>query len=219
HSRGYNWIQHYTDAKYSVWEAEGNPNYDANLEYDNNIMEEINSGDTLKYLSLIPSAANSAGIELINGPYYVQEVKYYVSQYDNLDIIKYRADFRLMLKTYPFYPLIEDNQEDTFCVIQVSQSKVSTTGGWHLSCTDVIKERVLKRSVFPHLNNFYDFSFDNNPILADYTLDNNSCDSIDIYPHPVPVFHSYQGTDSIVPGPRWGREYIQFKVIWKGNQK
>ncbi|HSL89469.1 MAG TPA: hypothetical protein VK870_09215 [Ignavibacteriaceae bacterium] len=209
-----NWIQHYTDAKYSVWEAEGNPNHDANLEYKANVMDEITSGDTLKYLKLKPSAAGLQDTALVYGPFYSQEVKYLTSQDGNLDLVRYTAEYRLKLEINQQYPPIEDNPEDTICVIQVTQSSVGT-GPWRLTCTDTIKQRVLKRSDFSQLNQFYEFKLDPNNPLYDYTLETKYCDSAVIGPQHH-TFHSrFETTDDFIG--RWHRNYIEFKVIWKGN--
>src|SRR5690606_34662439 len=154
-SIGYNWIQHYTDARYSIWEAEGNNNFDVNLEYDVSKMEEKNSGDTLKYIKLKPSAANLQNIELIKGPYYSQDVKYLASQDNILQIIRYRPEFRLKLEYNPYNPPVEDNPEDTICIIQITHS--TYLGGEFLNCTEIIKERAINRGDFLQLNTFQNF--------------------------------------------------------------
>ncbi len=214
-SAGYNYIQHYTDAKYSVWEAEGNDNYDVNLEYNSSVMDELTDGDTT-FLKLKHTAAGLQDTELITGPYYSQDVKYLASQDNVLQIVRYLAEFRLKLEHNPYYP-ISDDPEDTICVIQVTKSKVPTA--WTISCTDTIKERVLRREDFAQLNRFYDFLF--HPVFdsAYYTLENNLCDCPDLGPEPQYTFHSYFSSDTLVPGPRWIKPYIQLKVIWKGDQQ
>ncbi len=213
-SAGYNYIQHYTDAKYSVWEAEGNDNYDVNLEYNSSVMDELTDGDTT-FLKLKHTAAALQDTALIFGPYYSQDVKYLASQDSVLQIIEYLAEFSLKLEHNPYYP-ISDDPEDTICVIQVTQSSVPTA--WIISCTDTIKERVLRREDFAQLNRFYNFLLHPDPDSANYTLENDICDSPDLGPPPVYTFHSYFSSDTLVPGPRWIKPYIQLKVIWKGDQ-
>jgi hypothetical protein len=216
-----NWIQHYTDAKYSVWEAEGNPAYDANLEYDSDVMEPKTSGDTLKYIKLKPAFSAQQNIELIKGPYYIQDVNYYASNNDTLKIVPYFASFRLMLEENPLYSdTVQVTESEPICIIQVTQSYIAntTTTPWQLGCEYPIKERTLTRADFEELNLFYEFRLDPDNPLFDYRLDSDSCQSapasqeIDQY-----TFHSYLGYGEPVPGPRTSRKYIQFKVIWLGK--
>ncbi len=211
-----NYIQHYTDAKYSVWEAEGNDNYDVNLERNNLKTELIPNGDSTS-VRRIGTITNSVDT-LIKGPYYCQDVKYLASNDNTLRLIEYRAEFRLKLEENPNYPPpIDDNPEDTICVIQVTQSSVSTTGGWHLDCTDVIKERGITLGEFNQLNKFQGFLLHANPDSVNYTLETNYCDSTTSDPSPIYTFQSSFRADGLLPGPRWIRSYIQFKVIWKGK--
>ena len=218
-----NWIQHYTDAKYSVWEAEGNPAYDANLEYDSDVMEPKTSGDTLKYIKLKPEFSAEHNIELIKGPYYIQDVNYYASNSDTLDMVKYTASFRLMLEENPLYSdTVQVTESEPICIIQVTQSYIAntTTTPWQLGCEYPIKERTLTRADFEELNSFDNFYFHTELDSAFYTLESDSCQSapasqeIDQY-----TFHSYLGYGEPVPGPRTSRKYIQFKVIWLGKQQ
>ncbi len=211
-----NWIQHYTDAKYSVWEAEGNDNYDANLEHDDLKTEVIPNGDSTS-VRRIGTIANSVDT-LIKGPYYCQDVKYLASQNGTLLKVEYTANFRLKLEENPNYPPpIDDNPEDTICVIQVTQSSVAVENSvWFLDCTDVIKERGITLGEFNQLNQFQDFRLDPNNTY-DYTLETNYCDSATIFLPEQHTFLSYLGMEELPPGPRWIREYIQFKVIWKGK--
>ena len=218
-----NWIQHYTDAKYSVWEAEGNPAYDANLEYDADVMEPKTSGDTLKYIKLKPDFSGEHNIELIKGPYYIQDVNYYASNNDTLKIVPYLASFRLMLEENPLYlDTVQVQGSEPICVIQVTQSYIAntTTTPWQLGCEYPIEDRTLTRADFEELNRFYEFRLDPDNPLFDYRLDSDSCQSapasqeIDQY-----TFHSYLGYGEPVPGPRTSRKYIQFKVIWLGKQQ
>jgi hypothetical protein len=215
-----NWIQHYTDAKYSVWEAEGNDNYGANLIFYNSEMEDsvmvVRGSGSNRYLRLSPSAASLQDTTLIWGPYYSQDVKYLTSQDGILRVIPYLAEFGLKLEHNPYNPPVEDNPEDTICVIQVTQSSVGT-GPWRLTCTDVIKEREITRGDFQQLNVFQNFLFHNTLDSAYYTLLNNYCDSTATGPQQH-TFHSRLGTEEEFIG-RWIRNYIEYKVIWKGNSQ
>ncbi len=205
----YNWIQYYTDAKYSVWEAEGNPPSEAKLEYKNSVMFRPNNAN---YISLKPEAAGTLDT-LIWGPYYHQDVEYETYEDGNSDsiLVYYTADFKLMLSV-----IGNDNASptDTLCILQVTQSNVAVDSiGWHLPCTDIIRDTALTRGDFTLLNTFKSYA------LKDYSLENFDCE--DSYntnvPPPQYRFSSETGLNGKPNGPRWIREYIQFKVIWLGN--
>jgi tetratricopeptide (TPR) repeat protein len=204
----YNWIQYYTDAKYSVWEAEGNPPSEAKLEYYDSVMFRPYNAN---YISLKPEAAGRLDT-LIWGPYYHQDVEYETYEDGNPDsmLVQYTAYFKLKLNVIG---TDNANPTDALCILQVTQSNVSITGGWHLPCTDVIIDSVLTREDFTQLNDFKSF------LLENYTLENFDCDSsTNIHiPPPQYRFSSETGLNGKPNGPRWIREYIQFKVIWLGN--
>ena len=213
-SPSYKWIQYYTDAKYSLWEAERTPPAVSNavLEHSNNIMEKIDSGG-ISFLRLLPSAVTYSDSELIKGPYYQQEIFYYTTEPNSTEInnVEYTAAFRLRLERNLAYEgtFLPENMADTVCMIQVTQSQVSTEGTWHLSCTHVIDSLPITRGQFNQLNNFQDFS-----II--YDLLSDDCSS-----SPPPSANSYIETYNRPAQiqDRRLREYIQFKVIWKGNPK
>lgn len=203
----YNWIQHYTDAKYSVWEAEGTPLSvsEAMLEYDSNVMNKIvESGVT--YLKL--KSIHSGSIDtLIWGPYYDQDVFYYASQDNIITEVQYTANFRLKLDFNNSYPPQMDNPADTVCIIQVTYS--DHAGLDSLGTTHIVDSIKITRG---QLNQ----SFKEIPI--NYHLQNGIENSYyDNQPSPQCTFKSYLGVDSIRPGPRNAKHYVQFKVIWLGK--
>lgn len=203
----YNWIQHYSDAKYSVWEAEGTPPSisEAMLEYDYSVMSDTSEGDTT-YLKLRSSASGLVDT-LIWGPYYDQDVYYYASQ-DSITAVQYTADFRLKLNYNLNYPPQLDNPLDTVCIIQVTYS--DHAGLTELGTTHILGSMKLTRTQLKTY--FKDFS------IIDYQLDINS-DNFNIQNQPSPqcTFSSYLGVDSVRPGPRNVKHYVQFKVIWLGK--
>ncbi len=207
-SLDYNWIQHYTDAKYSVWEAEGNDTYDANLERDIANTEIDISGSYIKLKGDIQNSVDT----LIKGPYYRQDLTYYASQDGGCDTVRYRAEFRLMLQENN--PPVAYNPDDTICVLQVTQSYAIYPT--ILGCTYVIKERTLTRGDFTALNQFYDFLMHENPSpdSTDYKLTSDSCQTV--LPGQPEEQHTF-----LSPPPcsfdRVDRAYIQYKVIWKGK--
>ncbi|MCZ7610797.1 MAG: hypothetical protein M5U17_11600 [Ignavibacterium sp.] len=204
----YNWIQHYTDAKYSVWEAEGTPPSvsEAMLEYDSDVMDKITEND-VAYIKL---KSNRSGIvdTLIWGPYYNQDVYYYASQNDSITEVRYTADFRLKLDYNNNYPTQMDNPNDEVCIIQVTYS--DHAGLYQLGQTHTVASDTLQRWEFQ--NYFKQF------LLEDYRLDvNTEGSSIPIQPPPQCTFNSYLGIDTLMPGPRNEKNYVQFKVIWLGK--
>ncbi|MDY0082061.1 MAG: right-handed parallel beta-helix repeat-containing protein [Ignavibacteriaceae bacterium] len=203
----YNWIQHYTDAKYSIWEAEGTPNSvsEAMLEYDPGVMRIITE-DSVSYLKL---RKNRSGIidTLIRGPYYDQDIYYYASQ-DSITEVRYTADFRLKLDYNNNYPTQMDNPNDTICIIKVTYS--DHAGLDTLGTTYTVAAETLQRYEFQ--NYFKEFS------IKDYRLDifpENS--TVSNQPPPQYTFSAYIAGDTLVPGPRKAKRYIQFKVIWLGK--
>src|SRR5690606_29123676 len=107
----------------TVWEAEGNPDYGANLRRDLTKTEVVDTlGDTV-YVRRRGDVLNSVH-EMINGPepWYSQDVKYHGSQDDSCKVVDYTADFRLMIEAND--PSVPYNPDDTICVIQVTQRVV-----------------------------------------------------------------------------------------------
>ena len=200
----YNWIQHYTDAKYSVWEAEGSSLGidDAGLVQKHpSITETYNYQDAtfVRRLGNIPNAIDT----LTEGPYYIQDVHYYASQGDNCDTIRYKATFSLMLENNS--PAPPYNPTDTICVLQVTYSKNDSP--FHLDTTIIIEERIVRRNKFDNLNVI-------DTVSIDYDLANTvQLESPDYLPDPQNTFKA----DLNCPGLRDDRKYIQFKVIWKGK--
>ena len=203
----YNWIQHYTDAKYCIWEAEGTQTTfgDATLEYNSSVMTEYIDGDTT-YLKLNTNAAGLSDTNLIWGPYYVQNAVYYAFQ-DSLTPLRYTANFRLKLDYNNNYPTQMDNPNDSVCVIQVTYSTPEGTLG--LACTQIVEQDTIIRSRLA--SHFKDFQllYD----LIDDGCDGSSTNEI----VQQNTFHSLMRRDTLLPGPRNSKEYIEFRVVWLGK--
>ncbi len=205
---GLNYIHYYTDAKYSIWQAEGFPSSftDANLEYNQIIMDTIIENDTLSYIKLKQNFSDILDT-LINGPYYRQDLMYYSSLGTEYDTVDYRADFYLKLESINV-DTVSDNTP--ICILQVTQSKAKTTQ--LLQCTDVIDSLVLTREFFTQLNTWYA------PNIT-YRLRSFDCPNND---NGIPDIQPYRGfldeNQSVTGTPkRQGSQYIQYKVIWLGN--
>jgi len=211
---GLNYIQYYTDAKYSVWEAEGTPPSlgDATLEHDPAKATPDTDGNR-EFLKLLPDSVNRT-FEMINGPYYVQDVIYYTHQSSNEDtIVTYRADYEMKLE---WNRLVADttltyDPSTPICSLQVTQSYLSEA--WVLGCTYPIVDSLITLEKLQPLNQWKTFSFD-------YTLISDSCTrKPDTTQQPPEQYHNIE-TDGSLDAPslnRFAREYIQFKVIWLGN--
>ncbi len=166
-----NFIDKYTDAHYTVWEAEGTDTSDgdATLYYKATIGERV------------PDAVRTkVGINsdtLIYGPYYLQENTY--CMVDDGIQIDYQADFILKKETIGQLP----NPNDTICVLQVTTSHKK-----ELRVFDsiiVIKETAIT---------YNELSDDYEPFSLQYNLT------------AIPDSYYREFTN-----------YIEFKVIWKGN--
>jgi hypothetical protein len=206
-SQLYNWIQHYTDAKYCVWEAEGTSTTlgDATLEYNSSVMTEYTDGDTT-YLKLNLNAAGLKDTNLIWGPYYVQDAVYYASQDSSMPLI-YTANFRLKLDYINGIPNGNDNPNDSVCIVQVSYSTPQGTQG--LACTQIVEQDTIIRSRLKSY--FQDFQLV-------YDLDTSGCDGSSTNEIPQQnTFHSSTRRDTLLPGPRNGKEYVEFRVVWLGK--
>jgi hypothetical protein len=189
-----NYVMHYTHAKYSVWEAEGDNDYIVNLVRNTAKTETDTYGDTI-FIRRRGDVLNSVD-ELIWGPspWYAQDVRYHGSQDGFCTVVDYTADFRLMIEPNPVDPPVEDNPEDTICVIQVTQS------GGNPFCTYVIADSVIRLGDF-ELGQFKDFR-----LIYDLTSD--SCQDT-ATTRPIP--------DSTDCGTILLRSGVEFKVIWMGK--
>ncbi len=213
-SMGLNYIQYYTDAKYTIWETEDTPEDTSYLLHDSTVMFEESSGDTT-YIKLKSEAADNVDT-LVWGPFYSQYV-YELDPNNTHVLADYTVKFNMKLELNTAYPdtVTPENMNDTICIIQVTQSSISTSPDWHLACTFVIDTGYITRGDFGTLNNFHE-------IRLEYFLDSNACQetppSI-----PPPQYHiaSYSGNplEDIDTLGLPQRHYIQFKVIWLGNPR
>lgn len=115
----YSDIIKYTDARYSVWEAEGTEtqNGDATLTYNNAIAELFYAGN--KSAGIVTKKNSVAGI-LITGPGYKQEIFYRGINVGK--IIQYNA--RVKLKLEFVNKKKKPNPADTVCVFQITNSSI-----------------------------------------------------------------------------------------------
>ncbi|MDX9710892.1 MAG: right-handed parallel beta-helix repeat-containing protein [Ignavibacteriaceae bacterium] len=209
----YNYINYYTDARYTVWETEGEYGDTSYLQYDSNIMD-----DSSYFIKLKPEAACGEK-ELMWGPYYAQYV-YETNNDLSIDTTYYLPIFRLKLDINPNPIFCEDttiwfdNPETPICIIQVTQSKLKYPNDWTFECTHPIREEIITLNRFQSLGQFEDITF---LAPSEYNLLSNACQSEELgQPHPQ------YNTENIDLNTREidllkQRSYIEFKVIWLGN--
>ncbi len=115
----FNYILKYTDARYSVWEAEGTNPKDggATLIYNKEIGEPYQVNNSVEG---IITKKNAREGELVSGPGYRQEAHY--RGIDLSRLIKYRATARLKLIVNQ--PSRKNNPEDILCQFQVTNSLI-----------------------------------------------------------------------------------------------
>jgi hypothetical protein len=156
----YNDIIKYTDARYSIWEAEGtNPeNGDATLTYNKSIAEPYFNGNRQEG---IVSQENSNEDILITGPGYRQGIFY--RSIDINKLIKYQADFRLKIEKAN--PGIDLNKDDVVCLIRITNSAIKNG---KVAEKLIIKEHIvfvedLLLNEWKDVQLEYDFSIMNQP--------------------------------------------------------
>lgn len=213
-SKGLNYIQYYTDAKYTVWETEDTPQDTSYLQHDPTVMYDTGDG-IHTYIKLRSEAANNVDT-LVWGPYYSQHV-YELDPNSEHVLADYTAAFNMKLELNTAYPdtVTPENMNDTICIIQVTQSYIATSPDWHLACTYVVQDSIIPRWKFLSLNLFQDFNLI-------YTLDSNACyEASPSIPPPQHHIASYSGNpiEDIDLQGLIQRHYIEFKVIWLGNPR
>jgi hypothetical protein len=195
---GKNLINKYTEAKYSVWQAESTPPEDGEATLVRNQTHTNSTGNYVYTKNQnIPN-----GTELITGPSYWQDATY--NTVDKGDTVDYLADFCMKLEE-PIPGVMQSG--DLVCNLQVTTCIYDVVNGaWAKTDSFIIAEAPVIRGSFPQLNQWEHFQFQYNLAgLPDYYFNNYSRPSES--PNP----------------PHWGNDsrnhvqHIEFKVIWKGN--
>ena len=207
----YNWVQYYSDARYTVWEVEGEYGDTSYLQHNPNIMEEDSDGDTT-FIRLIPNGVCGQK-ELMWGPYYSQYV-YGLTDADTLDYSRYTATFRMKLEDNPNPPVCPDtvvwteDPETPICIIKVTQSSVAV-GPWRITGTYTIDSLIIPLGQFKSY--FDDYS------IIRYNLLSDSSQS-DVPGEPIPQANTGDmSISSNFVDALKQRHYVEFKVIWLGN--
>jgi hypothetical protein len=197
--QGKNLIIKYTEAKYSVWQAEGTPTEDGEATL---VMNSDHTVEDITYSYISTKNQNiPEGTELINGPSYWQDATYNMA--NKGDTVNYRADFCLKAEE-----LIPETMQptDTLCNLQITTSIYNVVGGaWTRTDYFVIKDLPVLYSDFTIQNQWKHFYANYNLAgLPDYYFNN--------YSRPINTLNPHWRSDS-----RNHVQHIEFKVIWKGN--
>ncbi|MCS6955485.1 MAG: hypothetical protein NZM44_03945 [Candidatus Calescibacterium sp.] len=189
-----NYIYKYTEAIYSVWEAEGTAEEDGKVTLYSDSIECIKENGLVKTLQTTPKGT------LIYGPMYSQQRHY--AFVDSGQVINYEADFRLMIENTEQSNHIQMN--DTVCIIQITTTKTFKNNRWGWYEVKVIADSVIKYGDFENVGQLQSFKLR-------YNLGNVSSEYLDNKINLRPL--TFQNTE----GQRSGIGCIEFKVIWKGN--
>ncbi len=156
----YNDIIKYTDARYSVWEAEGTKpeNGATTLTYNKNIGELYYVGN--KITGIVTKKNSKEGI-LISGPGYRQEARYRGINLN--EIIKYRAALKLKLEIVNSQKELKST--DAVCIFQIINSTIKWS---RIIGQEIIKEKTitvneLRPNRWQEINVDYDFTIINPP--------------------------------------------------------
>ena len=209
----YNYVSYYTDARYTVWETEGEYGDTSYLQHDSSIMD-----NSSYFIKLKPDAVCGEK-ELIWGPYYTQYV-YETNNDRSIILSKYTPVFRMKLEVNPNPPSCEDttvwtdNPESPICIIQVTQSKLKYPNDWTFECTHPIREEIITLNRFQSLGQFKDIYF---TAPSYYDLLSDACQPVTLEEPPPQV--NTENMELYVNGNDLlkQRGYIEFKVIWLGN--
>jgi hypothetical protein len=200
---GKNLIIKYTEAKYSVWQAEGTPPDDgeATVVANPTYTTEDNSG---KFIFTKDNVQIPYGTELINGPSYVQDARYNSADTGKVD---YRADFRMKLQELvPGITLVTD----TVCNLQITTCLYDVVNNqWVKTDSFIIEDKPVLFGAFTELDEWLSFYVNYDLYgLPDWYYNNYS----KMFINKPPNYHwDNTGRNHI--------QHIEFKIIWKGNSQ
>lgn len=194
----YNYILKYSEGAYTKWEAEGTPlgKGDATLKYNPNIAATFNSGGRQGVVTNIGAGYDT----LINGPGYMQERRYWRIDTGYVD---YTAAFSMLLTNT--IPPESGNPNDTICILQVTDSNIECCY-WPNQIFET--SRVLLRSDFtPGVWQTFNLTYNFQSEESDMQQPVNQL--------PNYTYQNYQRND---PSNKNLADFVQFKIIWKGDQ-
>jgi len=202
----YNYIMSYTEGAYTRWEAEGTSagKGDATLKYNHSICTTFVEGNRKGIVTLPYSGYDT----LTTGPGYQQEIRYWRLTENRLDSINYTAEFNMKLSYY--IPQQNLNPEDTLCIIQVTNSEIIGPPAEPYRDTVIfLRSKAIKRFEFtPDIWQSFLINYELTEV-ENITLESTSIQ----LPHSTNInFHSLD------PINKNAADYIQFKVIWFGDQ-
>lgn len=184
-------ILRYTDAHYTVWEAEGTDpaKGNATLSYDNqtSYFSEQYQGETIEGRS---AGGFSGPVEIISGPGYPQNIKYRF--FDNV-FIQYFGEYRMKI-TQRGSELPLEYSNDTVCILKVTALDVQGITEFTVATKEITVAE------FNGWDNWMPIQVDDDG----YNFRN------------LPVNYQQQNNGANQESPVFNASYIQFKVIWTG---
>ena len=194
---GRNLINKYTEAKYTVWQAEGTPPDDGEATLVRNIdYTDKNENNTfiMTKAQYIPEDT-----ELLKGPQIWQDATYNMVE---PGIVDYKADF--CLKVEELIPSM-NLPTDPVCNLQITTTRIKSINGVWTSEYIVVADSAILFEDFTSLNQWKHF-------YVDYDL-TGLPDSF------------YNDIDKSISSPNWGWDdskrnlvrNMEYKIIWKGN--
>jgi len=198
-----NYIVKYTEARYTVWEAEGTNPTDGLITLYNDTINCVEQN------GVVVTTSTTQNDTIIYGPMYSQEKTY--SMVDANQMINYTVVCSLKLED------LQPGQTlpgDTVCIVQVTTRTSYSGGFWQLGNPYPIIEKGVTYAELKPLNQF-------NEINLSYDL------------MSVPEFYSQaselpfrvnrkflaNGDNSVDSSGRQSVHNIEFRVIWKGNSQ
>jgi len=195
-----NFINKYTDARYSVWEAEGTPEQDGKA----TLYRDLNH--TSRVDTTIVTTNPPKNTKILYGPSYIQEINY--SGVDVNDIVNFTAAFKMKLDVIDpqNFPL----PTDTICILRIYMSKIPRITGVGYDTTRIFTiDSVL---TFNKLKQYWDEYYINYDLEAAWD-----------YLNPEPIAYDTnliayrvgfnQGTIPI----KKNVENLEYQIIWKGD--
>ena len=184
-------ILRYTDAHYTVWEAEGTDptKGNATLSYSSqtSYFSELYQGETIEGRS---AGGFSGPIEIISGPGYPQNIKYRF--FDNA-FIQYFGEYRMKItQRDPNLPLEYSN--DVVCILKVTALDAQGNIEFPVATEEVTVAE------FNGWNNWTPIQVDEDGYNFEY----------------LPVNYQQEIDGANQESPVFNASYIQFKVIWTG---
>ncbi len=198
-------ILNYTDARYTVFEAEGTPPADGLVTlYSDSLWPYLEKVD-----GYVRTKTNTPHGTMIYGPMYRQCRNFFTTG-TSLPII-YEAKY--ILKIDDIDPWLESSPDDTVCILQVTATRtwdIDSTGEWHWG---FFETKVAAETLITY-GDLHPGSIDTVDLNYSFTID---------FPWWRPDGEPFQGTSfKNMPAEndldkKISQNCVEFKVLWKGK--